>query len=207
MKISQKIIIVLVIILVIIAIFFLGYKFINKTKLAKEFNSKATIEKNVNWGEYAEISDENLKVSITDINYDETNNKFSYTIDFSTINENGLSSYILYDWIIYDANKKVIANNSFGISSPEKKKFFLGFASQNYNRASFKTLTDHNIGMISGGNVMSENGTVKQTFEGTLSSVPKLQPLTFRLSNIQYKEQGQQETINTNTDLIFIFNK
>lgn len=205
MKIAKKVIITLIIVIVIILLVALGYKFGYKVYLVNNFFSRPIVETSADYGEYAELISDNLKVAISNINCDVENKKLSYEIEFSRDDGENISSMIVYDWIIYDANKNIIANNSVGISSTPKKKFFLGFSAENYNSTSFKVLTDHTIGYVSGGNLMSDIGIIKQGLEGSLNSIPQM-PLTIRIANLTYTKQGEQEKIMPDADFIFTFN-
>lgn len=207
MKTVKKVIIALLIIIIAIVVIVFVYKIGYKAYLTNKFNSRPVVEVSAKIGENAELISENLKITIRDMNIDVENSKLSYTIDFSSVDEKGISSYILYDWLIYDADKNIIANNSMSLGNKRKKIFFLGFATTNFDSTSFKSLSDSYIGIVSAtSGIDARDGTVKQDFEGHSDTSLKL-PLTVRISNIEYKNQGEPEKITPDTDFVFTYNQ
>lgn len=204
MKVLKKIIIVLIIIALLAVIAYFSVRFY----ISKQFASIPIIEKSANFGEHLNITNDNLNIAISNINYDKENNMFDFEIDFSTVDEKGLNSYILYDYLVYDADKNIIATSFLESLDTPKRMFILGFSEENYNSISFKTITDKAIGSWSYQNLMTDVGKIKYHYEvSNLKPNLNLNTLTFRLTNIQYQELEQKETIMANTDFVFTFNQ
>lgn len=176
-----------------------------KKYISKQFDNIPTLKKSAKFGETLNISDNNFNIEISNVVFDKDNN-FNAEIYFSTINETGVSTYITYDYLIYDADTNVIATSLSSSLNKQKKAFISGFTSKYYNKISFKNFVKHIIGINHLIPNMSEEGTIHHTISGdNFKTVSNFKNLTIRLTNIQYKELGNQNTIIPDKDFIFLF--
>lgn len=193
-----------IIVLIILIICFVLKK--DSTEIRDYFDI-TIIEKNVTFGDIVDFIDGNLKVSINEASYD-TNNNINIIMDFSSVDGRGISSYIIYDFIIYDADKNILATNVPSGIDDQKRNFASGFAKEHYNEKSFKAFSNHSIGSASIGNNITDEGKVQQYIKiNNLMSTPNLETLTIRLTNIRYKNLGEAETITVNNDFMVTYKK
>lgn len=198
----KKTLLFLLLFILIIFIAYFSFKFF----IIHQFNSVSKIEKSAQFGESIELSKNNLNIRINNFEIPENSNKFNITLDFSTVNEQGLNQDILFDYLLYDENKNILAS-SYQYSG--KNKFLTGFIAKNYNSIFYKTFTKHYIGVGNIGANISDLGKIQQYIEITLDDLQtnKFSSLTLYLHNIQYKELYKTDQIVENTDFLFNFHK
>ncbi len=165
------------------------------------------VTKTAKLGENANIIDGNLNIEISNLAYDEAKDEFITDIKFSTIDNKGLSSYIVYDYIIYDANCKIVASSIPIGMTPEKRAIAERFAIKNYNSTNYADFMSNMIGVAEQRTNMSEDGIVHQTLTvPNLDQKLNLENLNVLITNIKYKNKGEPETIEPEKDYIFTFN-
>ncbi len=176
-------------------------------KSRDEKEKTESITKTAKLGENANIIDGNLNIEISNLAYDEAKDEFITDIKFSTIDNKGLSSYIVYDYIIYDANCKIVASSIPIGMTPEKRAIAERFAIKNYNSTNYADFMSNMIGVAEQRTNMSEDGIVHQTLTvPNLDQKLNLENLNVLITNIKYKNKGEPETIEPEKDYIFTFN-
>lgn len=103
----KKTLLFLLLFILIIFIAYFSFKFF----IIHQFNSVSKIEKSAQFGESIELSKNNLNIRINNFEIPENSNKFNITLDFSTVNEQGLNQDILFDYLLYDENKNILASS------------------------------------------------------------------------------------------------
>lgn len=203
MKKTIKIIIALLIIVLIVAVIYFAFK--GNSSNFKDYADITIIEKNATFGDIVDFVDGNLKVSLSEVSYD-TDNNVNILIDFSSVDGKGISSYIIYDYIVYDADKNILATSIPGGINDQKRNFASGFAEEHYNEKSFKAFSDHFIGGGSFGNNITDFGKVQQYMKiHNLIKVPNLETLTIRLTNIRYMNLDQTDLTTIDNDFMVTY--
>lgn len=201
---KKTIIIALLIIVLIVAVIYFAFK--GNSANFKDYADITIIEKNATLGDIVDFVDGNLKVSISEVSYD-TDNNVNILIDFSSVDGKGISSYIIYDYIVYDADKNILATNIPSGINDQKRNFASGFAEEHYNEKSFKAFSEHSIGAsIAFGNNITDFGKVQQYIKiHNLIKVPNLETLTIRLTNIRYMNLDQTDLTTIDNDFMVTY--
>lgn len=165
------------------------------------------LTKTAKFGEMVKLEDEDVVFEISNVIYDKESHKFNVDINSRTKDEffGGPS----FDYMIYDADKNIIATSLIVDVDSRKKQDILSFTQEHYNNADFAEIINHMIGsqvcLIEGGG-NNENIRRREFIESYLIKEPNLNNLTIELTNISYYDCDQDKSIDIDKDFIITFN-
>ena len=165
------------------------------------------VTKTAKLGENANIIDGNLNIEISNLAYDEAKDEFITDIKFSTIDGKGIDTDFKYEYIIYDADSKIVASSIAVAMTPEKDRIASKFSKKHYAGELRGDFISNMIGVAE----QKENTTDIDKIHHTiivseLREKLNLENLNALITNIKYKNKGEPETIEPEIDYIFTFN-
>lgn len=176
-------------------------------KIEPDSSVAEKIIKTAKFGEMAKVEDENVIIEISNVNYDKESHEFNVNINSSTKDE--FFGGPLFDYIIYDADKNIIATSLIVEVDSRKKQDILSFTKEHYNNTDFAEIMNHMIGSETclGTTADSQvHGISKQYLKDYLIKAPNLDSLTIELTNLRYYDCDQDKVINIDKNFIITFN-
>lgn len=191
------------------------YSYTNRKTIQTTVKSQSL---NENFIENNSIDLDDLTVKLSGVSYEPDGNEymqeddknvFGVTLDFESKEDLNVSD-LLYDFIIFDENNKILNMSPlFGVN--DTKKYLQGFVKDKYNERGFNSYSKFDENAIRSGFYEKNNNyntedltTFSRTLYGALINEINPKQVNVRIINLRYQLGGKEKEYLPNTDLEFV---